>query len=114
MMTPDFPVLPPLAWTEDSQVLRWELHSQEIAIAIEQLASMGTSTLDLRLLKDQYVTQARELLLLTRQWWGASEDDRQQSLYPLVMQQSRRLDRLWNCIMNRQGLAFEGGGPEID
>ncbi|MFM2428891.1 MAG: hypothetical protein RLZZ511_104 [Cyanobacteriota bacterium] len=109
----DFPMLSPQAWTEDSQMVRWDLHAQEIAIAIEQLAATRTTALDLRLLKDQYVIQAQELLVISRQWWTASETDRQQSLYPLVMQQSRRLDRLWDCIMSRQGLAFDGGGAEI-
>jgi hypothetical protein len=91
----DFPVGYPQVFAMDLQLAKWELHLQEISIAIAQLCDLTPSTIELRLLKDQYSTKAQELLVAVRCWWRTADVDQKQLAYGRMQQQYTILNRLW-------------------
>jgi hypothetical protein len=106
-MRNDLPIGYPPIFAMDLQLAKWELHLQEIAIAISQLCDLTPPTIELRLLKDQYSTQAQELLAAVRCWWRTSDGDQKQLAYRRMQQKYTILNRLWLRI---RGL----GAPVVD
>jgi hypothetical protein len=91
----DFPVGYPQVFAMDLQLAKWELHLQEISIAIGQLCDLTPTTIELRLLKDQYSTKAQELLTAVRYWWRTADGDQKQLAYRRMQQKYTILNRLW-------------------
>jgi RNA:NAD 2'-phosphotransferase (TPT1/KptA family) len=96
----DFPVVYPQSCGSDLQLVKWELHLQELAIAISQLCELTPSTIELRLLRDQYATKAQEMLAAVRHWCWTTDSDRKQVAYRLMQQKYTILNRLWLRIRN--------------
>ncbi len=90
----DFPVGYPQVFAMDLQLAKWELHLQEISIAIAQLCDL-TPTIELRLLKDQYSTKAQELVAAVRYWWHSADAEQKQLAYRRMQQKYTILNRLW-------------------
>ncbi|MBE9029719.1 hypothetical protein IQ266_08255 [filamentous cyanobacterium LEGE 11480] len=94
----NFPVVRPQAFAVDLQLAKWELHLQEISIAISQLCEMTPQTIELRLLHSQYTTKAQELLAAARCWWWTADVTQKQAAYRLVLQKYTIVSRLWQQI----------------
>jgi hypothetical protein len=95
MMRDDLPIGYPPVFAMDLQLAKWELHLQEVAIAIGQLCEMTPPTIELQLLQSQYSTKAQELLAAVRYWWRATDGDQKQSAYRRMQQKYAILNRLW-------------------
>jgi hypothetical protein len=106
MTTHDFPMVHPQIFAIDLQLAKWELHLQEISIAVSQLCDLTPPTIELRLLRDQYATKAQELLAAARHWCWTADVDQKQVAYRLMQQKYTILNRLWLRIRGLgEGLA---------
>jgi hypothetical protein len=85
----------PQVFAMDLQLAKWELHLQEVAIAIGQLCEITPPTIELQLLQSQYSTKAQELLAAVRYWWRTADGDQKQVAYRLMQQKYTILNRLW-------------------
>jgi hypothetical protein len=95
MIRDNVPVGYPQVYAMDLQLAKWELHLQEVAIAIGQLCELTPSTIELQLLQSQYSTKAQELLAAVRCWWHTADRDQKQVAYRRMQQKYTILNRLW-------------------
>jgi hypothetical protein len=95
MIHDDLPVGYPQVFAMDLQLAKWELHLQEVAIAIAQLGELTPSTIELQLLRSQYSAKAQELLAAVRYWWRTADVEQKQAAYCLMQQKYTILNRLW-------------------
>ncbi len=91
----EFPVGYPQVFAMDLQLAKWELHLQEVSIAIAQLCDLAPSTIELRLLKEQYTAKAQELVAAVRYWWHTADAEQKQLAYRRMQQKYTILNRLW-------------------
>jgi hypothetical protein len=100
MITPNLPIADPRSISMTTnfaqwEFVQWETHLQQVAADVCELQVMPTENLNLRLMRDQYVTKSQELLEAARNWYESSDTNQKMTAFQMMTQKYAILNSLW-------------------
>jgi hypothetical protein len=95
MITPNLPIAHPRSISMNTNFAQWETHLQQVTESVCALQVTPTENLNLRLLRDQYVTKSQELLEAARNWYESPDTQQKTTAFQMMTQKYAILNSLW-------------------